>query len=137
MPRIFRHNRLDVVSLAALAMLACQWVEDAPVDGLAQVEDPRDVFSLGRVFERARLYARSEAAYRRVIDGVSGLLRGLALLCLADCRRRAGDHASAIALWEQASARGEAEAFWVLAIHHEHWWRDPAVALRVVESGRA
>src|SRR5262245_35253994 len=128
MPRILRHNRLDVVSLAALAMLACQWVEDAPADGLAQVEDPRDVFSLGRVFERARLYARSEAAYRRAIDGVSGPLRGPALLRLADRRRRAGDHASAMALWEQASARGEAEAFRALAIHHEHRRRDPAAA---------
>ncbi|HEX6739383.1 MAG TPA: ribonuclease H-like domain-containing protein, partial [Vicinamibacteria bacterium] len=47
MARIFRHNRTDVVSLAALAVVACQWVEEE------RAEDPRDVLSLARVLERA------------------------------------------------------------------------------------
>ena len=35
--RVFEHNRQDIVSLAALAVLACQWVEEG------RAEDPRDV----------------------------------------------------------------------------------------------
>ena len=77
MKRIFDHNRQDIVSLAALAILACQWVEEG------RAEDPRDVVSLARVLERAQLYARSEAEYRRAIDCSEGPLRRHALLRLA------------------------------------------------------
>ena len=59
--RVFEHNRQDIVSLAALAVLACQWVEES------RAEDPRDIFSLGRVLERGRRYERSEAEYRRAL----------------------------------------------------------------------
>ena len=68
--RVFEHNRQDIVSLAALAVLACQWVEEG------RAEDPRDVFSLARVLERARLYERSEAEYRRALELGPGALRG-------------------------------------------------------------
>ena len=68
--RVFEHNRQDIVSLAALAVLACQWVEEG------RAEDPRDVYSLARVLERARLYDRSEAEYRRALDLGPGALRG-------------------------------------------------------------
>ena len=71
--RVFEHNRQDIVSLAALAVLACQWVEEG------RAEDPRDVFSLARVLERARLYDRSEAEYRRALDlGPRGAARARA-----------------------------------------------------------
>ena len=46
--------------------LACQWVEEA------RAEDPRDVFSLARVLERARLYERCEAEYRRALAAGAG-----------------------------------------------------------------
>ena len=82
--RVFDHNRQDIVSLAALAVLACQWVEE----GCA--EDARDVYSLARVLERARLYERSEAEYRRALDLDAGPLRGKALLRLAWRAKRAG-----------------------------------------------
>ena len=91
--RVFEHNRQDIVSLAALAVLACQWVEEA------RAEDARDVFSLARVLERARLYERSEAEYRRALEIGAGELRGKALLRLAWRAKRAGEHARAAALW--------------------------------------
>ena len=56
MARVLEHNRLDVLSLAALAALACQWVEGG------HAEDPRDVYCLARVLERASLYERSGGA---------------------------------------------------------------------------
>ena len=58
--RVFEHNRQDIVSLAALAVLACQWVEDG------QAEDARDIYSLARAERggsrvRGRVRARSRS----------------------------------------------------------------------------
>jgi hypothetical protein len=127
--RVFEHNRQDIVSLAALAALACRWVEDE------LAEDPRDVFSLGRVLERARLFERCEQAYRRVLAAGGGPLRGPALLRLAWRAKRAGDWTRAVSLWEQAGAAGEPEGLRELAMHHEHRTHDLAAALEAAERG--
>ncbi len=125
--RVFEHNRQDIVSLAALAVLACQWVEEG------RAEDPRDVYSLARVLERARLYERSEAEYRRTLALDPGPLRGAALMRLAARAKRTGDHVIAAALWEEAAESGELPALRELAVHHEHRSRELAAALDAVE----
>jgi len=127
--KVFEHNRQDIVSLAALAVLACQWVEEG------RAEDPRDVFSLARVLERARLYDRSEAEYRRALDLGPGTLRGPALLRLAWRAKRAGEHARAAALWTEAGEAGEVEGWRELAMHHEHRTKDLDEALAAVQRG--
>jgi uncharacterized protein YprB with RNaseH-like and TPR domain len=127
--RVFEHNRQDIVSLAALAVLACQWVEEG------RAEDPRDVFSLARVLERARLYERSEAEYRRALDLGPGALRGAALLRLAWRAKRAGEHARAAELWGEAGEAGEVEGWRELAMHHEHRTRNLDEALAAVARG--
>ena len=127
--KVFEHNRQDIVSLAALAVLACQWVEEG------RAEDPRDVFSLARVLERARLYDRSEAEYRRALDLGPGPVRGPALLRLAWRAKRAGDDTRAAALWGEAGEAGEAEGWRELAMHHEHRTQDLDAALAAVERG--
>jgi uncharacterized protein YprB with RNaseH-like and TPR domain len=127
--RVFEHNRQDIVSLAALAVLACQWVEEG------RAEDPRDVFSLARVLERARLYERSEAEYRRSLELGPGALRGPVLLRLAWRAKRAGEHARAAQLWGEAGAAGEVEGWRELAMHHEHRTKDLAEALAAVARG--
>src|SRR5262245_4637244 len=129
--RVFHHNRLDLVSLAALSILACQWVEEG------RAEDPRDVFSLARVFERARLYERSEAEYRRTLESDPGELRVPALMRLAWRAKRAGSFDVAVSLWESAAEEGEVMALRELAVHHEHRTRDLAAALVAVERGLA
>ena len=129
--RVFEHNRQDIVSLAALAVLACQWVEEG------RAEDPRDVFSLARVLERARLFDRSEAEYRRALDLGPGALRGPALLRLAWRAKRAGEPERAAALWSEAGGAGEPEGWRELAMHHEHRTRDLDEALAAVERGLA
>jgi uncharacterized protein YprB with RNaseH-like and TPR domain len=125
--RVFEHNRQDILSLAALAVLACQWVDEG------QAEDPRDVFSLARVLERARLYDRCQEEYRRTLALDAGPLRGPALLRLAWRAKRARDWPAAIVLWEEAAAEGEIEALRELAMHHEHRGRDYPAALAVAE----
>jgi len=127
MARVFEHNRLDIVSLAALAVTACRWVEEG------SAEDPRDVLSLARVLERARLYERSEAEYRRTIESDRGTLRTAALLRLASRAKRAGDYARAAELWREAAEAEDLLALRELAVHHEHRSRDLAAALAVVE----
>jgi hypothetical protein len=128
--RVFEHNRQDIVSLAALAVLACQWVEED------RAEDPRDVYSLARVLERARLYDRSEAEYQRALDLGPGALRGATLLRLAWRAKRSGDHARAARLWAEAGEAGEVEGWRELAMYHEHRSRDLDAALLAVERAR-
>src|SRR5207245_1008663 len=84
----------------ALSALACRWVEDG------WAEDPRDVYSLARVLERAELHERSEAQYRRVAAVDDHPLQVRSLLRLAARAKRCGDHAAAVALWERAAAEG-------------------------------
>jgi uncharacterized protein YprB with RNaseH-like and TPR domain len=127
--RVFEHNRQDIVSLAALAVLACQWVEEG------RAEDPRDVYSLARVLERARLFERSEEEYRRAVALGAGELRGPALLRLGLRAKRAGDFERAAELWEEAGGAGEPEGWSELAMHHEHRTRDLDAALRAVDRG--
>ncbi len=129
--RVFEHNRQDIVSLAALAVLACQWVEES------RAEDPRDVFSLARVLERARLFERSEAEYRRALEIGAGDLRGKVLLRLAWRAKRAGEHERAARLWTAAGEAGETEGWRELAMHHERRTNDLERALEAVERGMA
>jgi tetratricopeptide (TPR) repeat protein len=126
--RIFEHNRVDIVSLAALLALACRWVDEAGAD------DSRDVFSLARVLERAQRFERSQRAYRRALELDPGPLRAPALMRLAAHARRDGDAAAAAGLWEQAAREGECTAFRELAVYHERRRKDAAAAMRVVES---
>lgn len=121
--RVLEHNRLDVVSLAAVAVLASEWVHED------RAEDPRDLYSLGRVYEGALLYERSEALYRRVVDEGSGPLRVASLVRLAVRARRRGAHDDALRLWRAAAEGGSARAWRELAVHHEHRARDLAAAL--------
>jgi uncharacterized protein YprB with RNaseH-like and TPR domain len=131
LPRIFEHNRLDVVSLAALAVLACQWVESGHMD------DPRDAYSLARVFDRAELRERSEAHYRAAAERGEGAVRVRSLLEIAARSRRAGDLDAAVAHWQAAVDEGSPDAARQLAVHLEHRARDLEAALRVAEQGLA
>jgi uncharacterized protein YprB with RNaseH-like and TPR domain len=133
LPRILEHNRIDILSLAALAIVACQWVEGG------YAEDARDAFSLGRIFERVQLYARSEAEYARALasEGCGASVRGASLVRLARAARRAGEHARAGELWATAASAGEAPAFSELAKHLEHRMHDLRGALATVDRGLA
>ncbi len=129
LPRILEHNRVDILSLAALAVRACQWVEEG------HAEDPRDVLSLAKVFERAERYERSEEEYRRAMAADVDAVRIPALLRLAQRAKRSGDAAGAVGLWHEAAAAGDAGALRELAMHHEHRSRDLDAALAAAEAG--
>jgi uncharacterized protein YprB with RNaseH-like and TPR domain len=131
LPRVFEHNRHDILSLAALAGWVADAVARAPVAELGADE----LAGLGRLWEGADP-DRGEACYRMALD--RGLLspareRLLARLAWREKRRSRWD-ASRV-LWE-AAARG-ARSFdlrpWEeMAKIHEHRLRDFAAARAVV-----
>jgi uncharacterized protein YprB with RNaseH-like and TPR domain len=126
---ILEHNHLDVVSLAALAALACQWLEEG------RAEDPVDVFSLARVLERAGLHERSLTEYRRALDGGPGPALVPSLLRLGRQAKRDGDNAEAVVLFERAAEQGNWIACRELAVYHEHTTRDLSRAAQFAQQG--
>jgi uncharacterized protein YprB with RNaseH-like and TPR domain len=148
---VLEHNRIDLVSLAAVTARAARLAEDGP----EACADCTEALALGRVYERAGLMARAEASYRSAAGSEDLEVRGEALSRLAiACRRarrfaEAADHWRAIvAMTEPRSVRrrgalGELRhcAVEALAIHHEHRDRDlmsaRELALFALEEGDA
>ena len=66
---VLEHNRLDLLSLAALTARLLHLVQMGPADA----RDAQEMLALGRVYERAGLDARAREAYeRRGRDGRPG-----------------------------------------------------------------
>ncbi len=128
--RVFEHNRLDLVSLAALSVLACQWVEESCA------EDPRDVLSLARVLERAGL---AEPLGGRVPPsagrGDREDVRAAALVHLALRAKRSGDHDDGPGPLDPGGRVGGLVAMRELAMLLEHRVKDVDEALRLTERG--
>jgi hypothetical protein len=131
LPRVFEHNRHDILSLAALAARVADAVARAPIPGLGAEE----LAGIGRLWEAVDP-DRGEACYRMALDG--GLPspareRLLARLAWREKRRSRWD--ASRELWE-AAARG-ARVFDVrpweeIAKIHEHRLRDLVAAHAVV-----
>jgi uncharacterized protein YprB with RNaseH-like and TPR domain len=141
---VLEHNRLDLVSLAAVMARALQLARD----GEGACRDCAEALALGRVYERAGTddrvqeragaLARAEACYARAAESGTAEVKGEALYRLALRCRRERRFEEAAAIWRQvielteprgirriaglaALRRFAAEA---LAIHHEHRERD-------------
>ena len=74
---------MDIVSLAALAVLACQWVEER------RAEDPRDIYSLARVLERGAALRALRGRVRRALAAGSDARARAARCCGSRCARQA------------------------------------------------
>jgi hypothetical protein len=135
---VFEHNRLDLLSLAALTGRALHLVRMGP----EQAADPREALALGWIYARAGLDARGRQAYERAIDlcsgkgmsPASGAVRIEALRSLALMLRRSRSYDLAAGCWRQVLDLRDCprhvarEATAALAIHHEHRVRDLAAA---------
>jgi uncharacterized protein YprB with RNaseH-like and TPR domain len=142
---VLEHNRLDLISLAAVCAHAVQLVEE----GSARCRDAAEALSLGKVYERAGCVDRAIAAYERAagdpaahIDVVLEAIYRLGLRLrrdrrfaeAADCWRRLLDVKQGPGLRHgyggQAGRRSTLlvplgqYAVEALAIHHEHRERD-------------
>ncbi len=131
---VFEHNRLDVLSLAAIAAVASRLVEDGPSSAIS----PREALALGESFERSGRGEEAVRCYGRVAGigdaawepaSVEAGVRAEALRRLAVLRRRQRRYLEAAEAWTQLAAMDEfrtyrAEAIQALAIHHEHRVKD-------------
>ncbi len=129
---VLEHNRLDLVSLAAVMARGARLARE----GHASCRDCAETLALGRVFERAGLHDRAEPCYRSAADADEADVRGEALYRLGLRLRRDRRFAEAAAVWRDVLRLTEPRhlrrrlaelrrfATEALAIHHEHRDRD-------------
>jgi uncharacterized protein len=135
---VLEHNRLDLVSLAAVTARALRLAED----GVGACRDSSEALALGRVYERAGDPTRAESCYRRAVASDSVEVRGEALYRLGLRCRRERRFEEAADSWRALLSFRESrlvrmsptlEALWqfaaeALAIHQEHRVRDYVAA---------
>jgi uncharacterized protein len=130
---VLEHNRLDLLSLAAVTARAVRLLER----GAEAASQPRECYGLGRLLERVGHDERAEACYRQALAMTEGswqsddeVVRAEVLRVLAVRCRRAGRHGEAAQHWQALTTMGRCppgvmrEALEALAIHHEHRARD-------------
>ena len=131
MPRVFEHNRHDILSLAALT----GWVADAVAQAPGNDLGPDELAGLGRLWEPVDP-DRGEACYRTALErGLRSPARERLLGRLAWREKRRARWEASRALWE-AAARGarifDPRPWEEMAKIHEHRLRDFASARAVV-----
>jgi uncharacterized protein YprB with RNaseH-like and TPR domain len=131
---VLEHNRIDLVSLAAVTARAAGLAKD----GATACRDTAEALALGRIYDRAGALDRAESCYRHASSSGSGDIRGEALYRLGITYRRQQRFEEAAAVWRQllalpaSAARGRKPdvaalrqcATEALAIYQEHRARD-------------
>lgn len=124
---VLEHNRLDLISLAAVLARAIVLINHGP----SAAATAQEAYGLARVYERGGAHDNAEASLLKTIDfarrvGAEPEVHGEALRRLAWIRRRHRRPHEAAQAWQElaslprcaASLRREAAE--ALAIHHEH-----------------
>ena len=136
---VLEHNRLDIVSLAALMSHALWLIGEGP----EACREPGEQLALGRLYERAGDRDRAHRSYEMAAASVGdGDVRREALARLAASLRREARFEEAARAWEGVLAvRGrdgasslDVMANEALAVHHEHRRRDLQAARRYAEA---
>ncbi len=131
---VLEHNRLDLVSLAAVTGHALRLARS----GDEACRDAAEALALGRVLERAQAFERAVACYRRAALSTCVEIRGEACYRLGLRDRRDRRFAEAATNWRQIVAITDSAshrrkegmaalrqfAIEALAIHQEHRERD-------------
>jgi hypothetical protein len=126
--RVFYHNAMDVVSLAALLNHTSSLLEDPFTQPTAETSDlaavARLLEDLGHIDRAAELYSLCLTSNLPEDIHTDTLLR-LALL-----HKRNNNYIAAVALWEQAAFRRRISAYEELAKYFEHHAIDIELALK-------
>jgi hypothetical protein len=129
---VFSHNAYDILSLAALTVLAADRVAGEP----QALDDPRDVYSLGRVFDRGPERSRSIRHYEMALDsgGLPAELRVRALERLSVLYTRTGQRERSLdcCLRLIGEPSFNISAYERAAIHYERRARDFDAACRIL-----
>jgi hypothetical protein len=135
---VLEHNRLDLISLAAVSTRALRLVAGGP----EACREPCEQAALGRLYERAGDVERALQAYDAAASGSDRDVRAHALARRAVLLRRQDRHREAAEAWqgildevpgEVPRTPLERRAAEALAIHHEHRARDLDAARRYAE----
>jgi uncharacterized protein YprB with RNaseH-like and TPR domain len=148
---VFEHNRLDLVSLAALSGIVARML----AEGAGAARNAHECLALGSLFERAGSTDRAVACYKRAVEEHDDegwqtdlLVEREALRRLALRRRRERRYDEAAATWQRlldlpSPGRGaglDLEAARALAVHYEHRARNlqaaHALVLRALDGTR-
>ena len=141
---VLLHNRLDLLSLAALTARAQRLFEQGP----DAARDATECVALGRLYRRCGRAHAAEACFRQAADRPDTVrtVREDALYELATLLRRGRRFVEAAATWRDLLALGHGrsraarDAMHALAVHHEHRDKDlraaRAVALRALQAER-
>jgi len=133
---VLEHNRLDLLTLAALASRLLHLARVGP----AEARSAREALALGHLLARAGLEPQAREAFERSLAlcaapaGAYDATRIEALRALAHAWRRARQFERAAERWTEllqmrgCPAAAAREATQALAIHHEHRLRDLASA---------
>ncbi len=138
---VLEHNRLDLLSLAAVASVVARMLDEGP----EAARNAHECLALGRLYERSGAAERATACYELAVDGKGGVpwredgvVQREALRRLALRHRRDRRYDEAAAAWQRlldlasAEAAMDFEALHALAVHHEHRTRDLAAARALV-----
>jgi uncharacterized protein YprB with RNaseH-like and TPR domain len=134
---VLEHNRIDLVSLAAVTARAVRLTRE----GHEACRDCAEALALGKVYERAEHFPRAEACFRRAAGSPESMIRADALYRLGVRLRRDRRFADAASVWRELMEFTEPRsmrrgllrdlrevAVEALAIHHEHRAKDLAGA---------
>jgi uncharacterized protein YprB with RNaseH-like and TPR domain len=134
---VLEHNRIDLVSLAAVTARAARLARE----GHGACRDHAEALALGKILEKAELSGRAEACYRSACGSPESMVRADALYRLGVRLRRDRRFADAASTWREliefteprAMRRGllrdlRQVAVEALAIHQEHRAKDLAGA---------
>lgn len=133
---IIDHNRLDILSLVALA----GWMGQMVTEPLGSTPDGEllpgdDLYQLGRLFESRSCLGEALTCYEAALQrGVAVVSEQTLLRQLSTAYKRAKEQQQAVAIWERMiEGRGSLSLFPYieLAKHHEHTTRRYDVAERL------
>ncbi len=130
--RVFYHNAMDVVAMAALLNHMNEMITN-PYHG--PVEHGLDFIALGKLFEDLGLWDEAARLFERGLQfditesDFTTAVRRLSIL-----QKRRGDFEEAVRLWEEAAAAGHIYAHIEMAKYYEHRRRDIKAAIQWTRS---
>jgi uncharacterized protein YprB with RNaseH-like and TPR domain len=127
MAGVFYHNKIDILSLAALLLYTARMLSE-PLEFSA--DQTLDLISIARIFEDLGRIEEAAVFYENSLD--RGLPRPFFIQTLfryADLSRKERNWPSAIELWQKAADYGEYEAAVAIAKYFEHQAGDVRQAL--------
>ncbi len=121
---IFRHNHLDILSLAVLATHLSELLASCPIS--PGKTDPRDLLAAARLLVERNEQAQATGLLRDLIAGKELFVRSEARKALSLILKRQGDREAAAGLWEAMLRENPADLFAAveLAKWQEHGCRN-------------